>query len=164
MYKRQPTGHVLALGGGVVETPAARGLLVEFSRTGPVVHVVRDLDAILDFLSTSDRPAYGESVEAVYARRLPWYRQCSTCEVYNAADRAKYCAATALAKQLRTPLGAAPELDMHARTYFVSLTFPDVRLALDALTEASAGADALELRVDLLSETCLLYTSPSPRD
>lgn len=153
LLRDAPTGHVLALGGGVVETPAARGLLVEFSRTGPVVHVVRDLDAILDFLSTSDRPAYGESVEAVYARRLPWYRQCSTCEVYNAADRAKYCAATALAKQLRTPLGAAPELDMHARTYFVSLTFPDVRLALDALTEASAGADALELRVDLLSET-----------
>ncbi|WFD35885.1 hypothetical protein MCUN1_002753 [Malassezia cuniculi] len=153
LLRDAPTGHVLALGGGAVETPAAREMLTEFGRTGPVVHVVRDLDAIVKFLSTSDRPAYGEPVEDVYARRLPWYRQCATCEVYNAANEANYSAASALAAQLRTVLGGAPELDTSARTYFVSLTFPDVRVALDALTEASAGADVLELRVDLLSET-----------
>ena len=142
-----PTGHVLALGGGIVESPAARELLAEYTRTGPVVHVVRDLDAIVAFLSTSDRPAYGEPVEDVYRRRLPWYRECSSCEVYNAGGA--YDVAAALATQLRTPLGLAEPLPP-SRTYFVSLTFPDVRVALDALAEASAGANVLELRVDLL--------------
>lgn len=38
------------------------------------------------------------------------------------------------------------------RTYFISTTFPDVRAALSNLDILSVGADAVELRVDLLEE------------
>lgn len=39
-----------------------------------------------------------------------------------------------------------------ARTYFISTTFPDVRTALSNLDILSVGADAVEIRVDLLKE------------
>lgn len=39
------------------------------------------------------------------------------------------------------------------RTYFISTTFPDVRMALSNLDILSVGSDAVELRVDLLKET-----------
>lgn len=39
------------------------------------------------------------------------------------------------------------------RTYFISTTFPDVRTALSNLDILSVGADAVEIRVDLLKES-----------
>lgn len=39
------------------------------------------------------------------------------------------------------------------RTYFISTTFPDVRAALPNLDILTVGADAVEIRVDLLKET-----------
>ncbi|KUI58577.1 Pentafunctional AROM polypeptide 2 [Cytospora mali] len=39
-----------------------------------------------------------------------------------------------------------------ARTYFISTTFPDVRTALPNLDILTVGADAVEIRVDLLKE------------
>lgn len=39
-----------------------------------------------------------------------------------------------------------------ARTYFISTTFPDVRAALPNLDILTVGADAVEIRVDLLKE------------
>jgi pentafunctional AROM polypeptide len=44
----------------------------------------------------------------------------------------------------------AANLTQDKRTYFLSLTYPDVRLALDKVNELTAGVDAVELRVDLL--------------
>ena len=141
------TDAVIALGGGAVEHSVNRALLCEYAaRHGPVVHVVRELAAIESFLATSDRPAYGEPVADVYARRLPWYTACACVETANDGDAAE--TVTALARQLRVCF-APPAL--REPSFFLSLTFPDVRAALDRLPEASAGVDALELRVDLLS-------------
>jgi 3-dehydroquinate dehydratase I len=50
------------------------------------------------------------------------------------------------------------QIDHHAalmakpRTYFISTTFPDVRTALPNLDILTVGADAVEIRVDLLKE------------
>lgn len=44
------------------------------------------------------------------------------------------------------------ELVAKPRTYFISTTFPDVRTALSNLDILSVGADAVEIRVDLLKE------------
>ncbi|KKY23842.1 putative pentafunctional arom [Phaeomoniella chlamydospora] len=44
------------------------------------------------------------------------------------------------------------ELDKKRRTTLISTTFPDVRAALSNLDILSVGADAVELRVDLLKE------------
>lgn len=135
-------GHVLALGGGVVESAASRALLTAFQRTGPVVHIVRRYEDIEAFLATSDRPAYGEPLRTVYDRRQPWYEACACMETVNEGD-----VVTSLERQLATPLGA-PGKERPA--FFLSLTFPHVRDALPVLATASAGVDVLELRVDLL--------------
>lgn len=44
------------------------------------------------------------------------------------------------------------ELMEKSRTYFISTTFPDVRAALPNIDILTVGADAVELRVDLLRE------------
>ncbi|KAK7931627.1 aldolase [Apiospora marii] len=44
------------------------------------------------------------------------------------------------------------ELMAKPRTYFISTTFPDVRAALPNLDILTVGADAVEIRVDLLKE------------
>ncbi len=45
------------------------------------------------------------------------------------------------------------ELDLGPNTFFLSVTFPDVRECLDILPGLERGVDALELRVDLLRDT-----------
>ncbi|MCJ1308420.1 hypothetical protein MMC25_002073 [Agyrium rufum] len=45
------------------------------------------------------------------------------------------------------------DLSKKERTWFISTTFPDVRTALSNLDILTVGADAVEIRVDLLKET-----------
>lgn len=140
------TGHVLALGGGVVEhEPSRRALCAFRDVAGPVVHIVRDFEAIESFLSTSDRPAYGEPLADVYRRRMPWYESTACMEAANTGRDT----AAGLARQLRTPLGYKAPLDV---PFFLSLTFPRMEDAIAKLDEVTAGVDVLELRVDLLGD------------
>lgn len=75
-------GHLVSLGGGVVETPENRKLLKEYAeKKGPVVYVKRDIDEVVKFLETSDRPSYGEPVRDVFKRREPFFRECSSAEL-----------------------------------------------------------------------------------
>ncbi|RYP26576.1 hypothetical protein DL767_007974 [Monosporascus sp. MG133] len=60
-----------------------------------------------------------------------------------------------LARFLSTTLGQINRHDTlmsKPRTYFLSMTFPDVRAALSNIDILTVGADAVELRVDLLKE------------
>ncbi|KAJ7595990.1 Shikimate dehydrogenase [Mycena floridula] len=98
--------HIISLGGGIVEHPAARALLKEYmAQGGRVVHVNREIrevvgyltkpaaetdatttktaDADADTLPTAGRPAYGEPITKVYERRKPWFEECSNCEFWN---------------------------------------------------------------------------------
>ncbi|KAG8850054.1 3-dehydroquinate dehydratase (3-dehydroquinase) [Tulasnella sp. 330] len=164
VFSSNPTGAVLSLGGGIVETPAAREVIKQFK--GPVVHVERDLEAIVDYLTTETaRPAYAdETIEAVFQRREPWYHECATHRFYSyfkvdqtPAD--KIVSARGLEAEVRRFFGhisgskpnLAPNLARGKRSYFLSLTYPDVTHALPALDELTNGVDAIELRVDLLS-------------
>lgn len=147
LLREAPTGHVLALGGGIVETEACRAQLQAYAQHGPVVHVVRSLETIEAFLATSDRPAYGEPIADVYARRIPYFEACSSLEMLNAPD---LDGTAVLARTLATARGQRTPVDVSRASYFVSLTFPDVRAALPTLDEWTAGADVIEVRVDLL--------------
>ena len=52
LVERHPTGYVISLGGGIVETPAAREVLREYGRSkGAVVEIVREVDEIVKYLS-----------------------------------------------------------------------------------------------------------------
>ncbi|KDN52407.1 putative ARO1-Pentafunctional AROM polypeptide [Tilletiaria anomala UBC 951] len=84
LIRDKSTNHLISLGGGVVETPENRALLREYAQTrGPVVYIKRDIEEIVAFLRTSGRPPYGESERDVWARRQPWFYECSSCELVN---------------------------------------------------------------------------------
>ncbi|KAI5117122.1 hypothetical protein M0805_007969 [Coniferiporia weirii] len=161
-----PTGHVISLGGGIVETPAARDVLIEYGRSkGPVVEVVRETDEVVKYLSAeTERPAYGEPIEDVCRRRAPWFAECSTYQSVNYTAVLQQAAELAgpARQELRSEVArffqhitgvkpnAAANVARGSRSYFLSLTFPDIIPALPHLDELGAGADAIELRVDLL--------------
>ncbi|KAH8823297.1 Shikimate dehydrogenase [Flagelloscypha sp. PMI_526] len=169
LLKAHPTQHIISTGGGIVEIPAARALLVDYkARGGPVVHMVRSLEEVVAYLGAETaRPAYGESVEDVYARRSSWYKECASHQFTNhvGAHTVEVVGESALKKGTRkevirffnhitgqtteTPV----ELQRGRRSYFVCLTFPDVSDIIPKLGEITSGADAIELRVDLLRVT-----------
>ncbi|KAJ7088604.1 Shikimate dehydrogenase [Mycena epipterygia] len=158
-----PKNHVISLGGGIVETPAARELLKEYATTkGPVVHIMRPIDEVVAYLGVElARPAYGEPVTDVFRRRAPWFKDCASHEFVNHVG-----VDTSLADKKGTrhevirffkhitgqQPNLAPNLVPGKRSYFLSLTFPDITPALHHIDDLTQGVDALELRVDLLSD------------
>ncbi|KAJ7287303.1 shikimate kinase-domain-containing protein, partial [Mycena rebaudengoi] len=65
------TGKVIACGGGVVELEQNRSLLQAFRSHGLVIHVLREKDAVLNYLreSTHFPPYYHESALEAWDRR-----------------------------------------------------------------------------------------------
>ncbi|KAI9331542.1 EPSP synthase-domain-containing protein [Zopfochytrium polystomum] len=173
------TGHVVSCGGGIVETEAGRNVLAEWVRGGGsgsrrhVVHVQRDIEEIVAYLlRDATRPVYGEDTRAVFNRRLPLYRACSTAEFLSVRgdpsgprgawapaqeEFARFLRFHLRREPLRTPAGAAggggaASAQYLSSSFFVALTLPDLRDALGTITSAAEGSDAIELRVDLLQE------------
>lgn len=151
--------HIISLGGGIVETPVARDVLKAYSKKGLVVHIVRDVEEIVAYLGAETaRPAYGEPIEDVYNRRVPWYAEVCNYEFSNNIKSAPDPKAVALEvsrffKHITTQSSNYPaNLAQDRRSYFLSLTYPDVGLALPHIDEITTGVDALELRVDLLRD------------
>lgn len=165
LLNQNPTGHIISLGGGIVETPASRDILKQYAATGgPVVHVSRPLDEIIAYLGVENtRPAYGEPVADVYYRRQPWFSEISNYEFLNpVGDTNVVTAPSAGIKEEVTRFfkhitGQRPNLSSNVgsgkRSYFLSLTYPNVMEALPIIDQISEGVDALELRVDLLRST-----------
>lgn len=161
LLNAKATGHIISLGGGIVETDAARTLLKDYAATkGPVVHVTRPINDIIAYLhEETARPAYGESVADVFRRREPWFAECSNYIFNNQfgadadADAAK-STFREVARFFKHVTGENPNLAANlksdARSYFLSLTYPDITQAYPHIDELTQGVDALELRVDLL--------------
>lgn len=161
LIKEKSKGHIVSLGGGIVETESSRALLKEYATTkGPVVHISRSLDDIIAYLnSESARPAYGEPINDVFRRREPWFAECSNYIFNNgfgpdptpAESKATFNEISRFFKHIT---GQQPNLAANlkpgSRSYFLSLTYPDVTHAAEHMDELTQGADAVELRVDLL--------------
>ncbi|KAI0251026.1 EPSP synthase-domain-containing protein [Lactifluus subvellereus] len=168
-----PSRHIISLGGGIVETPAARDILSAYAKDHPVVHVARPVDEIVAYLEAeSSRPAYGEPIIDVFKRRERWFTECSSHEFPNATTVSTQTEANSPSEGLPRPpvhtnnirdeiarffghitgqkANVAPSLARGHRSYFLSLTFSDVIPSLANFEELSAGVDAIELRVDLL--------------
>ncbi|KAE8538060.1 pentafunctional AROM polypeptide [Cryptococcus gattii VGV] len=169
--------HVIALGGGIVETETAREILkAHVAKGGHVVHVTRaleDIQAYLDSIgNTAVRPNWGETFADVFKRREPWYQACSSHEFYNVLEAVGCQSLEEHTKAMRAECGRffkfvtgresnRPRLSVENPTSFLSLTFPDVTPALAHLDELAEGADAVEFRVDLLSITGQAPTGPA---
>ncbi|KAJ3017497.1 3-dehydroquinate dehydratase (3-dehydroquinase) [Thoreauomyces humboldtii] len=164
--EKHPRGAVIACGGGIVETEEGRNLLRSWtgadgsSRNGLVVHVKRRIEDVVAYLSEdTTRPMYGEDMMKVWSRRKPWYTECSAHEFISLhegkdatwadveRDLSRFLTSV-LTKPGNSQTWSVPPPP--ADSFFVSLTFPDVSQALPLLDKISEGADAIELRVDLL--------------
>ena len=71
--------YVIACGGGLVETGAARDVLKRYMADGGhVVWANRDIREVFSYLRKDEtRPALVDDLEEVWSRREPWFRVCS---------------------------------------------------------------------------------------
>lgn len=168
VMKDMSTGYVFACGGGVVEMPEARKLLIDWHQTkGHVLLVERDISQVMDFLQIDKtRPAYVEDMMGVWLRRKPWFEQCSDILFYsqNIPNEQMSEAAEDFDRFLRMVTGKIDTLSkfkQKSESFFVSLTFEDLRPHLKTLPEVCLGSDAVELRVDLLKDPQSATAIPS---
>lgn len=170
------TGKVIACGGGVVELESNRVLLKSFrEHKGPVIHVIREKDAVLAYLRTAPQypPFLRETAVEAWDRREALFRECCSFEFVSltvevppapAGSKGKITPDQTFAlkpveedffRLLRFIHGVDTNKVQLAprgpRTYFLSLTFDDIRHAIPILEDLSLGIDLWELRVDLLA-------------
>ena len=164
----KPRGYVFACGGGIVETPEARQILIDYHKSGGlVIFVQRDIDDIIAYLQLDkSRPAYVDDIRGVWLRRKAWYERCSNYRHYSqrAPTEPLLRASKDLERFINNITGRRRPLeDIMARhqSFFVSLTIPDVAAALTFLSEVTVGSDAVELRVDLLKDPAHPSSPPS---
>jgi pentafunctional AROM polypeptide len=160
------TGHVISMGGGIVETPEARSVLKNYAKTGPVVHVLRDIEEIVSYLGDETaRPAYGEPITEVFKRREPWFVECANYDFINHitvdGGEATNAEISRFFKHITGQPNLAQNVAAGKRSYFVALTYPDVTPALRHMSDLTTGVDAVELRVDLLRAPDALGAIPS---
>ncbi|KAL6866296.1 3-dehydroquinate dehydratase (3-dehydroquinase) [Amphichorda felina] len=157
---KKPTGHVFSCGGGIVEIPEARELLKDYGKKGGLVVLIhRNTDQVVEYLMRDKtRPAYTSEIRQVYLRRKPWYEQCSNFLYYSPHPDSTgsqndipgdFRQFVDLVSGSRQHLKAIARKDS---SFFVSLTLPRLIDALEIIPRVVVGADAVELRVDLLED------------
>ncbi|KAI7903655.1 EPSP synthase-domain-containing protein [Cokeromyces recurvatus] len=163
-------GYVIACGGGIVETEESRYLLKKYVKEGgKVLHLVRDLDQVVSYLNRDKtRPMYGEDMMNVWRRRRVWYKEVCNYEFVayaNSLVADGYVSPTewlAIKKDLKRFLNFINGRDTNhvdsragfvgTPTTFVSLTTKNLNMPVERMREICEGADAVELRVDLLQK------------
>ena len=168
----KPYGHVFATGGGVVETPEARKLLVDWQRDGMVLLVTRDIKLVMDFLQIDKtRPAYVEDMMGVYLRRKPWFEECSNLHYHSQTvdESAAIAGWTSplddFTRFMNTMTGrseALKKIQRKKHSFFVALTVPQIQDVVPILPQVTVGVDAIELRADLLVDPETEDGMPTP--
>ncbi|OTA65175.1 Pentafunctional AroM protein [Hypoxylon sp. EC38] len=160
VMKNQGKGHVFSCGGGIVETPEARELLISYHRNGGVALLVdRDAEQIVEYLlRDKTRPAYTEEIRGVYERRKPLFQECSNYEYHSPyldPPGGISDPPTDFARFVSAITGKSTHFEdakKKRHSFFVSLTLPSVSSAVEVIPRVVVGADAVELRVDLLDD------------
>ncbi|PVH97008.1 Pentafunctional AroM protein [Periconia macrospinosa] len=167
--KERGNGHILACGGGVVEIPEARKILNDYQAEGGIVLLVtRDIQKVVDFLHIDKtRPAYVEDIMGVWLRRKPWYLECSNYHFHSQSVDAVGLANTLqdFSRFLDLISGKSTALASFKKkkhSFFVCLSAPELLPWVEKLPEIIVGADAVELRVDLLEDPNGSEGLPSP--
>lgn len=127
------TGHILACGGGIVETPEARKILNAYQQDGGIVLLVmRDIEKVVGFLQIDKtRPAYVEDIMGVWLRRKPWYLECSNYHFHSQSVDAVGLASTLedFSRFLDVISGKGTTLQTlkkKSHSFFVCLSAPDI--------------------------------------
>jgi 3-dehydroquinate dehydratase type I len=163
-------GKVIATGGGVVELEANRTLLQRFRQHGPVIHVLREKEAVLDFLRKPNHrfpPLLHETTREAWTRREKYFRECCSFEFVSMTvpipeeeqdEGDRTLAFKPLEEEFFRLLRFIHGVDCNkvplhprgARSYVLALTYDDYRDALADLEDISLGIDLWEVRADLL--------------
>ncbi|KAH0537706.1 hypothetical protein FGG08_005513 [Glutinoglossum americanum] len=164
----RPLGHIFACGGGIVEIPEARELLINYHKNGGIVLLVhRDIGKVVEYLSIDQtRPAYLEDIMGVWLRRKPWFYDCSNFQYYS---QGVHSANTSLVPEdfsrfLAVVSGGSTHFEAIKKkehSFFVALTLPSLGSFAKVVKAAVVGSDAVELRVDLLQDPQALNGIPS---
>jgi pentafunctional AROM polypeptide len=167
--QEKPTGHILACGGGVVEIDETREILKNYQKNGGIVLLVtRDIAKVMGFLQIDKtRPAYVEDMMGVWLRRKPWYLECSNYHFHSQSVDSVGLANTLedFSRFLDLISGkgtAMQKLKKRKQSFFVCLSVPQILPWVKKLPEIIVGADAVELRVDLLEDPDSPEGMPSP--
>lgn len=155
----KPMGYVFACGGGIVETPEARQILINYHKSGGLIILVeRDIEQVMEYLQKDKtRPAYVDDMRGVWLRRKDWYVECSSYQ-HNSCHPSSDSLSKAsrdIQRLLSFVTGRSQYLEkirLNQHSFFVSLTVPELSAALDSLPEVVVGSDAVELRIDLLKD------------
>ncbi|KAL9941295.1 hypothetical protein ACHAP6_009221 [Verticillium nonalfalfae] len=160
VMKNQASGHVFSCGGGIVESPEARKLIIAYKEKGGCVLLVhRDTKQVVDYLlQDKTRPAYREDIEDVYYRRKPLYDECSNFQYFSPHPAASVASRDApldfkcFVDAICGDGSKVTKMTAKEQSFFVSLTVPSVDSAVDVIPQVVVGSDAVELRVDLLQD------------
>ena len=149
--KKYSDGYVIASGGGIVESEASRHTLHTLKQTHKIIFINKSLADIETELAASGKPAWAEPVPTVFKRRFPFFRQCSTHEILiqgvgNWEPILKNF--SRLLSHITSPMTVEEARKLKS---FLSLTYDDLAKVLPLLPEIEGGADALEVRADLLA-------------
>lgn len=158
------SGYVFSTGGGIVESEKSREALQKFASEGGVVlHLHRDIEETIIFLQGDpSRPAYVEEIRDVWLKREKWYNSCSNYTFF-----APHCSTESQFQKLRKVFSnfvriitGKKEIQIPTkRSTFVCLTLDNLTEHVDSLTPITYGCDAVEVRVDHLSQLDSDYVS-----
>lgn len=153
---------IISCGGGLVETPQAREILIKYCKAGGIVIFVhRDIDEILQNLNNDNtRPLFHTDIKDVYSRRKAWYEECSNFyyENLSVGTSKKLTTQDNFTRFLSFTLGLGTathfeEIKRKSYSFFTSLTVPDITAEENVfIPTAIVGSDAVELRIDLLQD------------
>ncbi|KIY62289.1 shikimate-5-dehydrogenase [Cylindrobasidium torrendii FP15055 ss-10] len=161
------TGKVIACGGGVVELEENRAMLAKFRQHGPVIHVLREKEFVLEFLRKPNNrfpPFLHETAREAWTRREKYFRECCsfefvsmTVDVPPEEEGNNSLALKPVEEEFFRLLRFIHGVDCNkvhltrgGRTYFLALTYDDIRNAIADIEELSHGIDLWEVRADLL--------------
>jgi pentafunctional AROM polypeptide len=185
LLRAYPTNKIIACGGGVVELESNRVTLQAFKEHGVVMHVMREKDAVLKYLRecTHHPPFYHETAVEAWDRRVEWFRECSSFDFVSLTvdipSTSGESSETAITPEQTLALKPVEEeffrllrfihgIDTNKvalvprtrRSYFLCLTYKDVREAIPVFDDLSQGIDMWDIRADLLGSldpTCLAF-------
>jgi pentafunctional AROM polypeptide len=155
-----PFKSIISCGGGVVETESCRNLLKDWN--GLVIHLKRDLNSVKAFLATdTTRPSYKQDFFEVWKHREPLYQESANSDfiILSPSNPEQHKihyhnVNEDFARYLDFKTGRVKfEFPTSPLSFFISLTCTHVNSVLPILDIITVGADAVELRVDLLLST-----------
>ncbi|KAG7192418.1 3-dehydroquinate dehydratase (3-dehydroquinase) [Scheffersomyces spartinae] len=151
------TGFVISTGGGIVEDEKNRVELKKFVANGGIVlHLHRDIDETISLLSVdTTRPAFFSEIRDVWTKREPWYYECSSHHFYSlhcSNDHDFQLLRNSFSSFIRRISGLEATPVPSQRSFMLSLSYDDLSNVAEKLEDLSIGADAIELRADLLNK------------